>query len=190
MTLRATALWGVLLTALVGSSSIGWAQDEAISCDAFYKNPDGSWTATQSVFIHGTDLMSRVGGVFRPGVPVRGYDVAAALDKACPHPATAPPPPQSQFQPTGTSLLKYADANGTIDLTMLTCGQVADAPEREIDLLLAWYSGPLLGVPNKRPMFNLPTLRMMISNAVGFCKSHREQGFLTAIDGLRSKLAH
>ena len=67
------------------------AQDEDIRCDAFYRNFDGSWTATQSVFLAGARKVSRVGGVFRPGVAIDGHDVAAALDKACPNPATSPP---------------------------------------------------------------------------------------------------
>jgi hypothetical protein len=121
------------------------AQDDVVQCDAFYRNSDGSWTATQSVFLPGTKMVSRVGGVFRPGVLVDGHDVAAALDKACPNPTTSPPA-AAQTRPPRASLSKFADANGTIDVTRLTCADLADTSDEEAD-----FVARLVRLPVERP---------------------------------------
>jgi hypothetical protein len=159
------------------------AQGERALCDAFYKNPDGSWTATQSVFLPGTTRVSRVGGTFRPGVEVDGIDVAAALDKACPNPATT----AAQTQQPRSSLSQFADANGTIDIAGLTCASVADASESESAVLLAWYSGAINRAPAKRRAFNLARLRTTIQDVVTYCREHREQNLVRVMDELMSK---
>ncbi len=156
------------------------AQDEDIRCDAFYRNSDGSWTATQSVFLPGTRKVSRVGGVFRPGGSIDGQDVAAALDKACPNPATSPPAAAQTQQPRA-SLSKFADANGTIDVTRLTCADLADTSDEEADLLLAWYGYPSNG-PTKRRFFNLARLRSAMHSVVAYCKTHRDQNLVKAME--------
>jgi len=56
-------------------------------CDAFVQNPDGSWTPTRDVNIaipNGRDVVT-VGPAasFRPGVAIRGFDLAAALEQQC-----------------------------------------------------------------------------------------------------------
>jgi hypothetical protein len=162
------------------------AQDDTIDCAAFYKNPDGSWTATQPAFIPGTKLVSRVGGVFHPGVTAGGTDVVAALDKACPNPATSAAAPARALPPR-VSLSAFADANGSIDITRLSCGHLADASDEEAGLLLAWYSraatGPAkTGNVNKPRNFNLARLRFAIRNVVDYCKTHREQNLVQAMD--------
>ena len=156
------------------------AQDDVVQCDAFYRNSDGSWTATQSVFLPGTKMVSRVGGVFRRGVLVDGHDVAAALDKACPNPATSPPA-AAQTQPPRASLSKFADANGTIDVTRLTCADLADTSDEEADLLLAWYGYPSNG-PAKRRFFNMAHLRSAMHGVVDYCKTHRDQNLVRVMD--------
>ena len=159
------------------------AQNERLPCEAFYKNPDGSWTATQSVFLPGTGRVSRVGGVFRPGVAVDGFDVAAALDKACPNPATT----AAQTQQPRSSLSQFADANGTIDIARLTCASLADASESETALLLAWYSGAADSAPAKRRTVNLARLRTTIQDVVMYCRDHREQNLVKVMDELMPK---
>jgi len=57
-------------------------------CDAFVKNPDGSWTPTRDVNIvmeNGGDVLT-VGpaATFQPGKEVRGFDMAAHLEQQCP----------------------------------------------------------------------------------------------------------
>jgi HdeA/HdeB family len=156
------------------------AQDDGIKCDAFYKNSDGSWTAMQPVFLPGTKMVSRVGGVFRPGVSIDGYDVAAALDKACPNPATSPPAVVLPQQPY-VSLSNAADANGAIDVTRLTCGNLADTSDEEASLLLAWYGYAPGGVTNGR-IFNMARLRSAIHTVVDYCKTHRDQNLVKAME--------
>jgi hypothetical protein len=153
------------------------AQDEGIKCDAFYKNPDGSWTAAQPVYLPGTKMVSRVGGVFRSGVSVDGYDVAAALDKACPNPATSPPAATRPQQPY-VSLSNAADAN---DVARLTCGHLADTSDEEAGLLLAWYGYAPSGPTNRR-IFNMARLRSAIHTVVDYCKTHRDQNRVKAME--------
>jgi len=162
------------------------AQDDAIDCTAFYKNPDGSWTATQPAFIPGTKLVTRVGGVFHPGVTAGGTDVVATLNKACPNPASSPAAPARALPPR-LSLSAFADANGTIDIARLSCGHLADASDEEAGLLLAWYSRAASGAAktanaNKPRQFNLARLRFAIRNVVDYCKLHREQNLVQAMD--------
>jgi hypothetical protein len=150
-----------------------WAQDDEMPCDAFTKNPDGSWTATRAAFIVGPNFSVRVGGVFRPGDKYKDYDLAAHLAEAC---RNAPPPqPQAvtQAQPPRAALSHFADANGNIDIQHLTCGHLADASGEEAALLLAWYSGTYSGPPKRRP-FNVAQLRYAIRNIVDYCKSSRD----------------
>jgi hypothetical protein len=57
-------------------------------CDAFVKNPDGSWTPTRVVNIvmpNGGEVLT-VGPAasFHPGRTIRGLDVAAFLEQQCP----------------------------------------------------------------------------------------------------------
>ena len=159
---------------------IAQAQDDGIKCDAFYRNVDGSWTATQSVFLPGTRMLSRVGGVFRPGVAIDGHDVAAALDKACPNPATSPPAAAQMRQPR-PSLSKFADANGTIDIVRLTCGDLADTSDEEAGLLLAWYGHSSNG-PTKKTRFQHGAPAIGNSQCVAHCKTHREQNLVKVMD--------
>jgi hypothetical protein len=165
---------------LIGFIPQARAQDE-LPCNAFYRNPDGSWTATQNIFIPGTKMVSRVGGVFRPGALVEGRDLAAILDKTCPNPGVAPPT-APQLQQSSVPLLKSADANGVLDVAGLSCGQVADAADWEADLLLAWYGGSLAPAKNRR--FNMPRLRSAIQNVVAFCKVHRDAKLVKVMDSM------
>jgi HdeA/HdeB family len=180
---RSSALIFVAIAFLLVAATAALAQGERPLCEAFYKNPDGSWTATQSVFLPGTTRVSRVGGIFRPGVEVDGIDVAAALDKACPNPATT----AAQTQQPRSSLAQFADANGTIDIAGLTCASVADASESESALLLAWYNGAAHRPPAKRHAFNLARLRTTIQDVVIYCREHREQNLVRVMDELMAR---
>jgi hypothetical protein len=57
-------------------------------CDAFVKNPDGSWTPTRDVNIalpNSRDVITVGPAVsFHPGKSVRGLDLAALLVQQCP----------------------------------------------------------------------------------------------------------
>jgi hypothetical protein len=176
----ATIVFATIILQTACFRTAAQAQDEGIKCDAFYKNPDGSWTATQPVYLPGTRMVSRIGGVFRPGVSVDGYDVAAALDKGCPNPATSPPAATRPQQPY-VSLSNAADANGAIDVARLTCGHLADTSDEEAGLLLAWYGYAPSGPTNRR-IFNMARLRSAIHTIVDYCKTHRDQNLVKAME--------
>jgi hypothetical protein len=57
-------------------------------CDAFVKNPDGSWTPTRDVNIalpSDRDVVTVGPAVsFLPGKAIRGLDLAALLEQQCP----------------------------------------------------------------------------------------------------------
>ena len=56
-----------------------------VLCDAFQKNPDGSWTCIKSVTIKGVigEIQIGVGKAFTRGVQYMGVDIAELLDKCC-----------------------------------------------------------------------------------------------------------
>ena len=175
--LAVATIVAALLHAACGAAQ---AQDDTLDCAAFFKNPDGSWTARQAVYIPGTNRVSRIGGVFRPGVPTFGVDVVATLDKACPNPAM-PAPAATAVQQPFVSLARFADANGNIDVTRLTCGDIADTSNQETDLLLAWYrSAPT--APGKKRLVNLAGLRSAVEALVGYCKANRAVNLVQVMD--------
>src|ERR1700681_48767 len=61
-------------------------------CDAFAKNPDGSWTVLKTTYLEGPDVKVQEDATFAPGRVVRGYDIADLIAKACPNAVVAPPP--------------------------------------------------------------------------------------------------
>jgi hypothetical protein len=46
-------------------------------CDAFAKNPDGSWTVLQTTYLEGPNIKVQQDATFPPGRVVLGYDIAA-----------------------------------------------------------------------------------------------------------------
>jgi hypothetical protein len=157
----------------------------SLPCEAFAKNADGTWTVLETTYIEGPAVKVQEGGVVRPGVLIRGYDIAAIIDKACPNAGVAPPPgaapaaqqPQQQAQPpiqTQSPLSRYADANGNIDVRQLTCGHIADTSAEEAGLLLAWYSGWYNGQA-KGHGINLPRVRYSIRNVIDYCRANRDK---------------
>jgi len=152
-------------------------QNEDMPCDAFVKNPDGSWTATRAVFVLSANFSVRVGGVFRPGEKSRGYDLAAKLDEVCRNGTAAPPPAAAEEQQPRTPLSQFADSNGNIDVQRLTCGHLADAPSEEAELFLAWHSGSHNRSAKGRAI-NMARLKYAIRDVVDYCKSHRDESLV------------
>jgi len=60
-------------------------QQQTIPCNAFQKNPDGSWSPTRQVTISGPNGQGTMnpGVSFRPGVAFMGIDMATALEQQC-----------------------------------------------------------------------------------------------------------
>src|SRR5258707_4377264 len=91
---RRVALAVAAAIALQASCPTTRARAEAgtIPCEAFAKNPDGSWTVLGTTYIEGPDVKVQEGAIFQPGRIIRGYDIAAMIAKACPNAAVEPPP--------------------------------------------------------------------------------------------------
>ena len=54
---------------------------ERVRCEAFRKNPDGSWTAAPNTMVGDNDVS---GNVFAPGRPSAvGADLAAIVERKC-----------------------------------------------------------------------------------------------------------
>ncbi len=59
--------------------------NQRIPCEAFKKNPDGSWTCIKPVTIKGVigEIQIGVGKTFTRGMQYMGVDLAELLDKYC-----------------------------------------------------------------------------------------------------------
>jgi hypothetical protein len=168
----------LLILSLAGGAH---AQDSEIDCDAFLKNPDGSWTVVKKVFIPVQNVRVNEGTVFRPGTTFLGDDMTVRLSKACPNkqvaaPAdvTQPQPQLQQPQPGRIPLSQYADANGNIDVQRLTCGQIADASIDDASFFLSWYSGWYYGTEKRRGI-NPARVRYVIHSVVDYCRTNRDR---------------
>jgi HdeA/HdeB family len=167
------AFAGALLLLLYFPTTGAHATDSTFPCDAFVKNADGSWTVLQSTFIEGPQVKVREGAVFAPGFLIRNYDIAEIIAKACPN-AQVPVPETTASETPTLSLNKYADANGNIDVRQLTCGHLADASEKEAQLLLTWYSGWYHNAAKKHGI-NLARLQYDSRTVTEYCKANRDK---------------
>src|SRR5580704_14768596 len=170
-------------------------------CDAFAKNPDGSWTVLQTTYLEGPNVKVQQDATFAPGRVVLGYDIADMIAKACPNAVVAPPgtepaaaqgaAPSVAPSTAGVStapgtatraaapqpqsfLARYADANGNLDIRQLTCGHLDDTSAEEAELFLSWYSGWYSGIAKNRGI-NLARIRYAIRNVVTYCKGDRNK---------------
>jgi hypothetical protein len=165
------------------------AQDEGLPCEAFAQNADGSWTATQSLFIPSANFSVRKGGILRRGEVFKGYDLAAKLDEVCRSAAPASALPAATASPAAAAptqqppppLSTFADANGNIDVARLTCGHLAGASNEEATLFLAWYGGAYAG-PAKARAINLARLRYAIRHTIDYCKANRDKPLVRAME--------
>jgi hypothetical protein len=177
---RHSALVASAIALLILSLSSGaHAQDSEIDCDAFLKNPDGSWTVVKKVFIPVQNVRVNEGTVFRPGTTFLGDDMTVRLSRACPNKQVEAPAdvtqPQPQLQQPGRiPLSQYADANGNIDVQRLTCGQIADASIDDASFFLSWYSGWYYGTVKRRGI-NPARVRYVIHSVVDYCRANRDR---------------
>jgi hypothetical protein len=177
-------------------------------CDAFAKNPDGSWTVLKTTYLEGPDVKVQEDATFAPGRVIRGYDIADLIAKACPNAVVAPSPgtepaaaqgaapvaapstglstapgtaPNAAAPQPQSFLARYADANGNLDVRQLTCGHLDDTSAEEAELFLAWYSGWYSGVAKNRGI-NLARIRYAIRNVVAYCKGDRNKKLTEVMD--------
>jgi hypothetical protein len=192
------ALAAAIVFHFAGLTTGARAQQSSIPCDSFQKNADGSWTVLSTTFIEGPRVKVQEGAVLPPGYTVLGYDITDIIAKACPAAAEGAPPAPALAAPTTaapgtapsaviqesarpqvaqTSLSRYGDANGSVDIGRLTCGQLDDTSNDEADVLLAWYSGWHSGLANKRAAntINIARLRYVMRNVVDYCQANRNK---------------
>jgi hypothetical protein len=162
-------------------------------CEAFAKNPDGSWTVLTTTYLEGPNVKVQQDAIFAPGHVVLGYDIAELIAKACPNAVVAPPPGAEPAAVPGAAptttpgtassagaprpqsfLARYADANGNLDVRQLTCGHLDDTSAEEAELFLSWYSGWYAGVAKNRGI-NLARIRYAIHNVVAYCRGDRNK---------------
>jgi hypothetical protein len=200
----ALAFTAAVVLPLFYSATEARAEKYVFPCENFTKNPDGSWTALKATYIEGPDVKAAEDATFAPGFIVRGHDIAAIIAKACPNAqvaspdaaATAPPPGATAVaMPQGgvaarpgpavatqqTSLGRYADANGNLDVRTVTCGHLADTSPDEAQLLLAWYSGWYTGEA-KRKGVNLPRVRYNSRTVMDYCRTNRDKRLSEVMD--------
>jgi len=178
LTLAAIALAGIGLASPVRAQSF--------PCEAFLRNPDGSWTAMQEARIPaaGRVFNVRTGSVLRPGATMMGLDLAAMLVQECPNvpvglPATVPPP--SSVSESPAALSKFTDANGLIDVQRLTCAQLAETSPADADFLLLWHSGWYGAIAKKR-VIDLPRVKEGIRNVLLYCKANKDKHVVQAME--------
>lgn len=190
-----------IITAVHGLSMTAGAvaQESEIDCGAFQKDPDGSWIVLKKTYIPVQKVRVVEGTVFRPGQTFLGEDMAERLAKACPNqpvaePDMAVPAQPGQLAPGAplspgaqvpltprSSLSRYADANGTIDVQRLSCGDLAVATPAETELLLAWYSGWYNGTAKKRGI-NLARVRFAIRSVADYCRANPDKRLVQVMD--------
>jgi hypothetical protein len=154
------------------------AQSGGLPCDAFQKNPDGSWSAMRSVDIYagGRNLPIREGSRFKPGAAFLGTDIAEQLDRSCPSEAAA------AIAPPQVELPKLAEPGTSfIDSEKLTCGQLASTYQEDADFLLIWYSGLRTATTNKR-MIDVTKIKAGIHNVIVYCKANRDKLVVQAVE--------
>lgn len=177
--LAALAIVLQIVCGAVGAS----AQDSEIDCDAFLKNPDGSWTVVRKVFIPVQNVRVVEGTIFRPGQTFLGDDMTVRLSRACPNKAVTQPEsatPDTPQAPT-VPLSTYADANGNIDVRRLSCAHLNAASPEEIGLLLDWYNGWYNG-REKRSGINVARVRYAISSLTNYCKANPTTNLAQAME--------
>jgi hypothetical protein len=181
-----------IVLATAGPNTGARAQDIAMPCDAFIRNADGSWTAMRDVPVSGMGrkLVLRQGSELRPGAAILSVDFATLLEQQCPAVSVAlPEPAQASAEPAPkVKLSRYADAKGNIDFQKLTCGQLADTPPQDADVLGALYIGWHNGLAKKNAI-NVMRIRDVIRDLVVHCRANKDQRVAQAVDVIRNRYA-
>jgi hypothetical protein len=193
MRLRFTATTVAMALGGFGLSTAVQAESIVLPCDAFIKNPDGSWTAKRDVPVTGLGrkLTLRQGGALAPGATILSVDFAALLEQQCPAVAVTVPGSEPEPVPVpavapAVELSKYADANGNVDVQKLTCGQFSSTSPAEADFLGALYIGWYNGLAKKNAI-NLTRAKDVIHNLVVYCKANKDKRVTQAIDVIRKE---
>ncbi len=82
--------------------------------------------------------------------------------------------------PAQTSLSTYVDANGFIDVQKITCAQMANASQQDIEMLSAWYSGWYNGLAHKHFMHYARAIAVQ-HDALAYCQEHPDRRVIDAL---------
>ena len=205
---RCLALAALAVAVLSAAAATNARAAEKFPCEAFVRLGDGTWQALTTTLIPDRNFRVQEGSLWRPGAAVMGMDVAATLEKECPNAAVvspegvvttpngvplSPAQPGAALPPLGTAqtpqapqapivpLARFADANGSIDVRRLTCGQLDDASPVDADTLLSWYSGWYSGAAKGRGV-NLARVRYAVRSVIDYCKSNREKNLAQVME--------
>ena len=169
------------------------AQESEIDCKAFVKNPDGSWTVIEKVYIPVQKIRVNEGVTFTSDQLFLGEDMVARLNKACPNVQPQPADSNSGAAagasagvPSGpqvprVQLSQYADPNGDLDVRRLTCAHLDAASPAEADVLLSWYSG-WYAASAKRRGINLARVLSATRSVRDFCHANGEKNLSQVMD--------
>ena len=86
------------------------------------------------------------------------------------------------------SLSAYVDANGFIDVTALTCGQLANTYQEDANVLSSWYSGWYNGLAHKHYM-DYKKGRELEHLTIEYCKAHPDEKIIHAIALMHKDMA-
>jgi len=80
MVLKSFVVGAVFPIALLSMTAQVFGQQQ-VPCDAFMRNPNGTWLATRQVTVNGVTMGT--GLLLRRGVSFNGLDLAALLEERC-----------------------------------------------------------------------------------------------------------
>lgn len=193
--LRSGAAIAATMLALAGLPHGASAQAN-VSCDAFVKNPDGSWVALDDSPVRGVGqkLTIRRGSVLRPGAAILGVDMAALLDEQCPAvlpsaPANSVPLPVVPGTAGPVSIAppdlqgRLADEKGNIDIQAFTCAQLVSTTQADAEFVLLWASGWHSG-QTRRSTLNVAQIRQRVHSVIAYCQANKDKRLSQAIDAV------
>ena len=77
-------------------------------------------------------------------------------------------------------LSAYVDQNGYIDVTALTCAQLANTYQEDANVLTAWYSGWYNGLDHKHYL-DYTKGRIAEHDVIEYCKAHPDEKIVHAM---------
>jgi HdeA/HdeB family len=88
-------------------------------------------------------------------------------------------------------LSTYVDAEGFIDVQKLTCAQLANTYQEDVDMLATWYSGWYNGLAKKH-FLDFRKGKEAEHEVIVYCKAHQDKLIIQAIsmvlDDMRARL--
>jgi HdeA/HdeB family len=77
-------------------------------------------------------------------------------------------------------LSSYADANGYLDVHKITCAQLANTSEQDVNMLTAWFGGWYNGLGHKH-FIHFDRGELLEHEVIVYCREHPERRVLDAL---------